>query len=298
MKTKRSIPGFLLVAAFAVLLIPSCSKDDAGNMSDADLALAQDEAYADALYEEVDNMVITEISALDGNQYIDGGTKSTSDDICRTITVDHPDTTWFPKIVTVDYGDGCTMVFNDDTITRKGKIIITLTDRWFKPGAEHIVTFSDFYINGIKIEGIRTITNMGLNEDLHLQMGIKLEQGKIIFNDTAWMTREADHVREWILHLNPQNDTVLITGTASGINIKGETYERLITEPLVMVHCTDYHWRWVIVDGTIQITTGESAITTLDYSSSGCDGTVVVNKNGVHHNYRFKFRHHNHWGGR
>jgi hypothetical protein len=298
MKTKRLIPGFVLTAAVILLLIPACSKDDAGNMSGDELALAQDEAYADALYEEVDNMVITEITTLDDNHYMGDGMKSTADDVCRTITVDHPDSTFFPKTVTIDYGDGCTMVFNDDTITRKGKIIVTITDRWFVPGAEHIVTFRDFYINEVKIEGTRTITNMGLNENLHLELGIKLEQGKIIFNDTAWLTREAEHVREWIFHLKPQNDTVLITGIASGINIKGKTYERLITDPLVLVHCQDYHWRWVIVDGTIQITNGENEITTIEYSTTGCESSIEVNKNGDHHNYQFRFRHHNHWGGR
>jgi hypothetical protein len=287
----------ILAGAIAILIPFSCSKDSGGKMSDEDLALAQDEAYADALFDEVDNMVISEITTLDDNRYIDGGTKAASNEVCRTITVDHPDTTWFPKVITIDYGDGCTVIFNNDTITRKGKIIITLTDRWFKPGAEHIVTFMDFSINDIKVEGTRTITNMGLNDKMHLELGIKLEQGKISFSDTAWITRESDHVREWILHLNPMYDTVLVTGTASGINILGETYERLITEPLVLVHCLDYHWRWVIIDGTLQITNSERGTSTIEYSGSDCEETITVNKDGDSQNYHFRFRHHHRWGG-
>jgi len=297
MKTRKVLPGLLFAGAFAFMLTLSCSKDDGGRMSDDDLALAQDEAYADALYEEVDNMVISEITSLDDNQYVDDGTKSSSGGVCRTITVDHPDTTWFPKVITINYGEGCTVVFNDDTRTRKGQIIITITDRWYKPGAQHIVTFQDFYINDIKIEGTRTITNMGLNDKMHLELGIKLEQGKVIFSDTAWMTREAEHVREWIYHLYSPNDTVMVTGTASGINVKGETYERLITEPLVIVHCPDYHWRWVIVDGTIQIMNSVRGTSTIEYSGSGCEGTIVVSKDGDHHNYQFQFSHHHHRGG-
>jgi len=292
MKTKNVIWGIAMIAAS--FYMQSCSKSDDGSISEADLTLAQDEAYADALYEEVDNTVSAELSALDGNGYSVMGLKSTEDDICSTITVDHPDSTSFPKVITIDYGDGCTMIFRDDTITRKGQIIITLTNRWWVPGAEHIITFNEFFINDVKIEGTRTITNLGMNDAYHFEMSIVLEGGKITFNDTAFMTREASHLREWIFASNPQNDTVLITGTATGLNVMGETYNRVIVEPLVLVHCDEYRWRWVIVDGLVEITNSSSGTTTIDYTADGCDGTVIVNKNGYRHNYEFKFHRRNH----
>jgi hypothetical protein len=298
MKTKKSILGLIFAATVAIFLAPSCAKDDAGSISSKDLAMAQDEAYVDALYQEVDNTVISNTTSLDAGHYSGMGLKSTSDDgECVTITVNHPDSTSFPKIITLDYGTGCTTVFRDDTITRKGQIIITLTDRWFVQGSQHIVTFSNFYINNVKIEGTRTITNMGLNAKNHFELGIVLQNGKITFNDTAWMTRDANHVREWIRSNNPQNDTVLITGTASGINIKGENYERLITTPLVLAHCSNVPWRWVILAGTVQITNSVSGVTTIDYSSSGCDGEVLISRNGYHRNFAFKYKHHNHGNG-
>lgn len=288
----------MTATAVAMFFTFSCSKND-GSISDSDLALAQDDAYAEALYNEVDNAVTTNLTTLDANHYSPAAMKSTSDDGegCATITVDHPDSTSFPKVITIDYGTGCTVVFKDDTITRKGKIIVTLTDRWWAEGAQHIVTFNDFYINDVKIEGTRTITNLGLNDMNHLELGIVLENGKITFNDTAWMTREANHVKEWIRSYNPHNDTIIITGTANGINVRGETYERLITEPLVLVHCTDYHWRWGIVGGIIQITNSASGVTTIDYSGSACEENLVISKNGFHHNYQFFFRKHNHRKG-
>jgi hypothetical protein len=300
MKTTKVFLGSMVSAIAVLLMVTSCSKDDSGSISSNDIVMAQDEAYADALYEEVDNMVVSNITSLDVNHFSVMGLKSTTDDgeDCVSITVDHPDSTSFPKVITLDYGTGCTKVFRDDTITWKGQIIITLTDRWFVQGAEHTVTFNNFYINDVKIEGTRTITNMGLNDRNHLELKIVLENGKITFSDTASMTRNATHVREYIRSFNPLNDTILITGTANGTNIKGEDYERLITEPLVLVHCQDYHWRWVIVAGKIQITNSVSGITTVDYSSTGCDATITIGKNGHHHNYSFKYKHHNHWKGR
>jgi hypothetical protein len=299
MNAKKSLPVLTAIAA-ALFLTYSCSRDDSGSLSDSDLTFAQDEAFVDALYSEVDNAVTTNLTNLDANNYSPYATKSTSGDgeECAVITVDHPDSTHFPKVVTIDYGEGCTLIFKDDTITRKGKIIITMTNRWFVEGAQHIVTLENFSINDVKIEGTRTITNLGLNDENHPEMEILLEGGKVTFNDTAWMTREANHVKEWIRSYHPMNDTMLVTGTATGVNVNGETYERLITEPLVLVHCADYRWHWVIVDGTVQITNSVSGVTTIDYSSTGCDGTVIVSKNGFHHNYQFFFRKHNHRKGR
>ena len=299
MKTKKSILGIMMAAAVTIFLIPSCSKDETGSLSKNDIIQSQDVAYADALDEEVDNLVVSNVTSLNANNYSAVGLKSTNDNgDCVTITVDHPDSTSFPKVITLDYGTGCTRVFKNDTITWQGKIIITLTDRWFVKGAQHSVTFDNFYINGVKIEGTRTITNEGLNEKNHLMMKIVLENGKIIFNDTASMTRNASHEREWIRSFDPVNDTVLITGSANGVNVKGETYERLITSPLVMVHCMDFHWRWVIVKGTIQITNSVTGVSTIDYSSNGCDGTIVIGKNGNHNMFQFWYKHHNHGRGR
>jgi len=286
--------GLLAFTAVTLIFTPSCSKEDDGSISASDLSLAQDEAYADALFEEVDNLVSTEIATLDNSGYSTSTKKSGSEDVCYTVTVDHPDSTHFPKIVTMDFGTGCSIVFNGDTITRSGQIIITVTDRWFVEGSEHIVTFNDFYMNGVKIEGTKTRTNLGMNAANHLELGIELVGGKVIFNDTVMMTREASHVREIIRTFNPQNDTIMITGSANGTNVLGQDYTRTITEPLVMVHCTDYKWRWVIIDGMVELTNSETGSTTIDYSASGCDGGLIVNKNGYRHNYDFKYKYNNH----
>jgi hypothetical protein len=158
-----------------------------------------------------------------------------------------------------------------------------------------VITFNNFYINDVKIEGTRTITNKGLNAKNHLELGVVLTGGKVIFNDTAFLTRESNHVREWIRAKNPMNDTMLVTGTANGINIQGQQYERVITSPLVFVRCKDVPWRWVIVKGTIQITNSVTGVSTIDYTSTGCEDSVVLNKDGFHFKMPFLYRHHNHW---
>lgn len=306
MNTMKRITGSLMAAVLMLAITHSCSKEDTLNIDqaipEAELKLAQDDALVDALYEEIDNAVIDEVTQLDANAYSTFELKSTSDeDPCYTVNVDFPDSTHFPKVVTIDYGEGCTMVFRNDTITRSGKIIITVTGRWFEQGTQHIVTFDNFFINGVGIEGTRTITNQGLNEKGHLLISIKLEGGVVAFTESEIMTLEADYLREWIRYRTPLLDTMIITGSASGVNIQGESFTRTIVEPLVLVHCREYRWLWVIVDGIVEINNSVSGITSVDYSAEGCDGTVIFNRNGYRHNYPFKYnhRHHheNHGGG-
>jgi hypothetical protein len=296
MKNKKSILVLMFAAAASMLLIPSCSKDNSGSIPSKDVVAAQDEVYADALYEEVDNIVVSNVATLDQSGFSTMNMKSAAldSDGCMVMMVNHPDSVSFPKVVTMDFGTGCTRIFRNDTITFKGQIIVTVTDHWFTTGSQHMVTFKNFYINDVKIEGTRTITNNGLNAKNHLEMGIVLTGGKVIFNDTAFITRESNHVREWIRSTNPMNDTMLITGTANGVNIQGQQYDRVITSPLVLVRCKDAGWRWGIVKGTIQITNSLTGVSTIDYSGTGCEGSAVLNKNGLHMNMPFMYKHHNH----
>ena len=61
----KIILGSYVIASAGLLLIPSCSKDNSGSISSKDVVAAQDEIYADALYEEVDNTVVSSITTLD-----------------------------------------------------------------------------------------------------------------------------------------------------------------------------------------------------------------------------------------
>jgi hypothetical protein len=287
MKKIKILTGFASLIIIVILSLHSCTKDQ-GAISETDLSLAKDEAYTDALFQELDNLVTTEMTNLDGNGYV-----SLKTAVCYTVTVDHPDSTIFPKVITIDFGDGCSTVFNGDTITRSGKIIVTNTGRWFIPGAEHIVTFQDFYFNGIKVEGTRTVVNEGLNEKNHLETSITLEDGKLTFPDETWISRNAYHLRELARHQDPLKDTIWITGSADGVNKKGEEYVHEIIEPLVMVHCQGFNNRWMIADGKIQITNSVRGSLVIDYSDSACTGNVTIIKDGDSFTYQFRYRNRN-----
>ena len=65
------------------------------------------------------------------------------------------------KTVTVDYGSSnCDC---NDGKTRRGKIITTFTGFYHAQGTIITHTPVDYYVNDIKIEGTKTVENMGLN---------------------------------------------------------------------------------------------------------------------------------------
>lgn len=301
MRSKK-IVYLSILAAFLGLIVFSCNqnKDIAGNdiqLTNADVSQAGNDATSDNIYDDVDGTVESQLTNLQSTDF-QTNTQKSAEDVdypCLVVTVDHPDTTFFPKVITLDYGEGCTKIFKNDTITKKGKIIIKLTDRMWVPGAKRIITFDNFYINNIKVEGTRTITFNGLNADSLLDYDITLVGGKLIFNDTLQYTRESQLKREWYRAPNPMDDIVYLSGSITGTNLQGENYSRMITDKLMLIHCFDYGRRWTIVAGTVVCTVGTTE-TTIDYGNGSCESTAYVERNGQKREFqnRIRFRNQNH----
>lgn len=299
-KLRLLIPaGF--IASIAIFLV-SCERNDPSpspiSMSSADITLAQDDIVADDIYNEIDADVLSEIQVLEENDYQIISLKSTDDEFpCLVVTVDHPDTTRFPKLITFDYGNGCTFIINGDTITKKGAVLVTLTDKFYHPGAQRIITFREFYMNEVKVEGTITSTFNGINEDELLEHTMTLEGGKLIYDESTVYTRDARYKKEWLRSRTPIEDTLYISGSNWGVNLKGEDYSRVIVEELILAHCPSYGRRWVIIDGEVVSTVGEIE-TIIDYSDGGCDGTAIVWRDRVKHRIRIRerHRHRNHFG--
>jgi hypothetical protein len=303
MRTQLVKTGILFGVAGIIMI--ACNKSDTeifSSLSDSDIILAKDDVSADEVYQEVDGTIQEKLVELDAAGYQPSAEKSASDDFtCLEITVDHPDSTRFPKVITFDYGTGCEVILKKDTVYMEGKMIVTLTDRFLEPAAQRIVTFEDFYVNEMKVEGVMTNTFIGLNDAGYLEFNLLIEEGKLIFADSLGnpltYTREADFTKQWLRNRTPLEDTVLMDGSMWGMNVEGLDYSREIIETLVMVHCPDYGRRWAIVDGQV-VNTVDGVSTTTDYSDGGCDGTAIIWRAGTRHMIRIRAHHrHRHHGG-
>jgi hypothetical protein len=284
MKTKI----FLIITTFALFTLNSCKKNGLP-LDQSSVNLADDEAVTEAVFEDVFNSVDNATITLD-NAMKNGDTKSVflSGDSCPSITVIHPATGIWPKTVTIDYGTGCTGFYDN---ARSGKIIIVVTGPRRLEGSKRSITFDNYYINGIKVEGTKVLENLGLNENQNYVISVALADGKLILPDGKTIERTVDHKREWVtgfLTPNIWDDECLITGSATGKNTEGISYSRTILDGL--------HWKRVclfIVSGVVEIVRENAEPFVLDYGSGECDNKAVVTFGNESKEIQLRHRHRN-----
>jgi hypothetical protein len=256
---KRKI--FIMIAALAILSFTSCSKSDVLDQPGIDLA--DDDAVSEAVFEDIFNSVDNAEAILDG--YLKGDAKSmTESGTCPVVTTDRPPDAKWPKTVTIDYGTGCTG-FHDNT--RSGKIIIAVTAPRLIPGSVKTVTFDNYFFNGIKVEGTKTIENMGYNNNENLVFDVTLENGKLTLPDGKTIERSFVRQREWISGAETRNiwdDEFLITGTTTGVNVKGLEYTNTITTALHSKRACRF-----IVSGVVRIEREGMDSMELNYGEGG-----------------------------
>lgn len=285
MKTKF----FLMLAALVMLSFSSCKKNSS-LIEQASIDLADDDAVSDAVYEDVFNTADNATIILD-QMVKSGDSKSVIvADSCPTITVTNPTSGSWPKVVTVDYGTGCTG-FNG--ATRSGKIVIEVTGPRRIVGSKRTVTFVNYFFNEIKVEGTKVFENTGIINNQNPVLSIKLIGGKLTLSDGKTIERTFEHQREWIagfLTRNIWDDECLITGTATGKNINGVAYTNTIVTAL--------HWKRVckfIVRGIVKIEREGAQAIELNYGTGDCDAIAVVSRGGESKEILLKHKHRNMW---
>lgn len=269
MKTK----AFLFITALAVISFMSCKKDKS-SIESASINLADDDAVSDVVFEDIfntiDNATILMDNALNGGQ-LKSATIVT--DSCPAVTITHPGDAIWPKVITVDYGTGCTGFFNS---SRSGKITIEITKPRLQVGSKRTVAFDNYYFNGIKVEGTKVFENLGPNASQNVVFSEKLTGGKLTLPNGKFIERSIDRQREWtagLLTRNIWDDECLITGVVQGKNADGVSYTNTITTAL--------HWKRVctfIVSGIVKIErTGVDPIE-LNYGNGECDAKATVTR--------------------
>lgn len=173
--------------------------------------------------------------------------------------------------VTIDFGTGCT---GTDGRTRKGKIIIYHTLKYFETGSVRKTTFADYYVNDIKIEGERTVTNKGKNSSNQTYWDVVASNMKLTRADGKFRTWNSNRTRTIIAGEETAfraDDVYRIEGTANGTNAKGDIFTATITSPLVK--SVDCKW---IKQGVIVFSVTDKPDRTIDFGDGNCDDQAVV----------------------
>ncbi len=271
----------ITLIAGTTLFFTSCQKSDTGSMaklSDDEVATARDNTLMENLLDDAMDAADQAVMMVDGWIYNNDGStlKSATVDTCPKVTVDHPDSTRWPKVITIDYGDLCTGFYGH---TRSGKIVITIWGRYMNPGSKRVVELVNYYVNGIHVEGTRTVMNEGRNNAGNLVFSVELKNGKITKNDTTIMTREYVRFREWVNGEKTRNrwdDVFFITGESQGVNFRGHSYHKTIINPLEWARTCRF-----IKSGTVSIRIDDKPPFTLDYGDGTCDNLATITRGDV-----------------
>jgi len=282
MKTKL----FLTIAALALFTFNSCMKDEP-LLEQTAVDLADDEAVSDAVFEDVFNTADNATIILDQiGKGLDSKGEVVLADSCPLVTATRPTANPWPKIVTVNYGTGCTGLNNN---VRKGKILIIVTGPRLETGSKRTVTFEDYYFNDIKVEGTKVFENMGYNNNQNLVFSATLTGGKLTLPNGKFIERAFAHQREWtagLLTRNIWDDECLITGSATGKNINGVTYTNTIITAL--------NWKRVcqfIVSGVVKLERDGALPVEMNYGTGDCDAKAVVTRGGESKEILLKHKH-------
>ncbi|MFY9150446.1 MAG: hypothetical protein WAO52_00390 [Prolixibacteraceae bacterium] len=204
--------------------------------------------------------------------------KSASLSTCFNVTVwPNANGEFYPRNWTVDYqGTDCVYLSGN---TKQGKIKVSLTDFWKNEGSLRTVTYEDFYLNGNKLEGVKTILNTGLNENGNLSFTKTVKDAKLTYADGTSISWECEKYSEMIAGRSTflfADDVWSVNGSGKGVNLDGTNYTINITSPLVYNNGCFYP-----VSGTLQISTEGHELQTIDYGNGECDNLATVTSGGV-----------------
>jgi hypothetical protein len=187
---------------------------------------------------------------------------------CATITVNNTTPGVFPKIITIDFGTGCTQ----NGITRSGILTITLSDYVMNNGSTMTIERNNYYVNLRKIEGTVVYTNETTNISMP-QWTRTVTNGKITLPNGAVFThfgtrtvRQTAGVGTIILG---DNIYEVISGTHTVNRPNGSTLTSTVVQPLIKKYACNY-----ISQGQLNLQ-GTFLNGILDYGNNVCDNLAT-----------------------
>lgn len=259
----------------------SCNRDETTTATDAAAKqeMIQTESTSDFVTDDNSEVAMDFASAFESTfslRTTNGGQHP--DYPCAIVTVTSTNGT-FPKTITVDFGTGCT---DKRGITRKGKIIITVTNKLLVPGATITITHDNFYVDGKKVEGEIKLSN--ITTDIAVPTFSKqVTNGKITREDGSYFTFNSLRKRKMTQGVDtPKNvwDDVweIFEGSQTVTKSNGNYLTSTIKTPLVKSNACHF-----ISKGSITIK-GTNIDGVLDFGNGDCDNLATfTDANGTVH---------------
>jgi len=178
--------------------------------------------------------------------------------------------------IEINFGEGCQ---SPDGKVRKGIIVVEYDGHWLVKNSKIYTILKNFYIDDVKIEGTRILTNVSVDLE-SLVYTVEIIGGKIIWPNEGekeiFLTRESDRLHTWIFGDGLDDLELHVQGEASGITRGGVEYNSEINEPLIFKSSCRGNSIYLPTSGSKTITIPEKAVIDVNYGEGDCDKKFTV----------------------
>lgn len=265
---------YLLPLCVLVFFV-ACKKDKSGedNEIETTFQLSENQAQGESIADDV-NTIFIETTVSEGLMTArgNGANETTGTLSCASVSVTPANS--FPKTIVVDFGNGCTSF---DQIERSGIITIVLSDSAHHNGATATMTFTNYKVEGYKVEGTVTWTNTSTPNGISWTRAIADGKITVPSGNYYWLHTGSKTVVQTGGMATPTivfDDVYSVTGNHTVTNPAGKSRTATIMEALVKkVICHN------VTKGTIKIQ-GPNHYAMLDYGDGSCDNVATVSIDG------------------
>ena len=262
MKNSRKLSGLFLVVA-GLFLFNSCNKDE---VESGDVIAKTTVTDYISMINSFSLSSIEDLSTGD-----EDGLKSATVSDCLTVTIhENEDGEFWPRSWTLDFGTEACESFNG--IVRKGMIHVNLSDHWRNEASLRTISYDNFYVDNVNLEGEKSIENTGLNESENMTWLRKMTDGKLTYEDgtiTTWNCERYSELVEggdtWLF----RDDIYMVTGGGNGVK-DGLAFTTEITIPLEYV----FGCRFPLT-GELTINVEGSETVIINYGEGECDNIAT-----------------------
>ncbi len=281
-----------LIALMAVISLASCKKDisslntnesNAASLSDS--STAADNMYYDVLNNAfvgfADNSSVWSASNARTSKTTTFSTSTegvnTTNLSCAIYTIDDTIPGEYPKMLTLDFGTGCTSA---DGILRKGKITYLFSGPLLYPGTTATVTLNQYVVNGFGLQATYLITNNS-SALTGISLTTQVTNGIITYPST--LNYHYSHNKTYTMTAGSStpfditDDVYSISGNSSYAAPDGSTLVLNITTPLVKaISCHN------ISAGVVSFVYDQTVDGTIDFGDGTCDNLATVTVGTIH----------------
>ncbi|MEL6589111.1 MAG: hypothetical protein AAFQ68_03485 [Bacteroidota bacterium] len=274
LKIKSNIAFALLITLMFALTAcdPQDGMEDA--IAEEEIDLVELESEVSGTMDDIEEFAFEAMEVTDPSSFARSFPNASARAIPACATVTHDSTA---KTILIDFGTGCV---GPDGKTRSGQLLITYTMRLYRPGATLSLASISYAVNGVSVEGTKTITNVSASFQDNLSLNVSLPDGKLTFPNGDTVTRVVDKTYTWVRAANPALDEFHVDGSIQGNNRAGETYNCQILSTLIWKRKCKRLGIRIPVEGTKLIQKGSRPDLTADFGDGTCDHLITLSANG------------------